>query len=163
VFVASGLAAASLLAAACGGGTGYGGGSNAAPTSANAAPSAAAATPLAVGTSSLGRILVDGQGRTLYLFAADTAGTSRCTSAGCVAEWPPFTSNDAPQVGAGLAANQLGTTTRPDGQKQITYSGHPLYHFAGDSQPGTTAGQGLNDNGGVWHVVHADGTPVDNS
>ena len=66
-------------------------------------------------------------------------------------------------MGAGLAANQLGTTTRADGQQQVTFRGHPLYYFAGDSRPGSTEGQGLNDNGGLWYVVHTDGTPVDNS
>ena len=116
------------------------------------------ATTLDLANSSLGQILADSRGRSLYLFEADTGTTSKCTSAGCVAEWPPFIAGGKPQVGAGLAANQLGTTTRADGQQQVTYSGHPLYYFAGDSQPGSTEGQGLNDNGGLWYVVRTDGT-----
>jgi predicted lipoprotein with Yx(FWY)xxD motif len=107
--------------------------------------------------------LVDSQGRSLYLFEADTNGKSTCTSAGCVAEWPPLIAAGTAHVGAGLAANQLGTTTRPDGHQQVSYDGHPLYYFAGDTQAGVTGGQGLNDNGGLWYVVHTDGTPVANS
>ena len=167
VFATSGLAGVALLAAACGGSGGGYGASNAPPTTGAApAPTAAptaTATTLAVASSKLGPILVDSQGRSLYLFEADTATTSTCTSAGCVAEWPPFIAGGTPVVGAGLAANQLGTTARADGREQVTYSGHPLYYFAGDTQPGSTAGQGLNDNGGPWYVVHSDGTPVDKS
>ena len=156
----SGSAGVALLAAACGSGGGYG----ASPAQTPSAP-AAAATPTTVdlATSKLGPILADSQGRSLYLFEADTTTTSTCTTAGCVAEWPPLIANGTPQVGAGLAASQLGTTTRADGRHQVTYSGHPLYYFAGDSQPGTTAGQGLNDNGGLWYVLRTDGTAVDNT
>ena len=159
----SGLAGVALLAAACGGSGGGYGASNASRTT--SAPAAATATPttLDLANSKLGPILADSQGRSLYLFEADTTNTSTCTTAGCVAEWPPLIASGLPQVGAGLAASQLGTTTRTDGRQQVTYSGHPLYYFAGDSQPGSTAGQGLNDNGGLWYVLHTDGTPVDNS
>ena len=152
-----------LAAAACGGGGGaYGAGSTPPSTGAAAAP-AATATTLDLASSKLGQILADSQGRSLYLFEADTGTTSTCTSTACVAEWPPFIATGTPRVGGGLAANQLGTTTRADGQQQVTYGGHPLYYFAGDTQPGTSAGQGLNDNGGPWYVVHSDGTPVDKS
>jgi predicted lipoprotein with Yx(FWY)xxD motif len=163
LFATSGLAGVALLAAACGGSVGGYGASSTPPTSAAAAASSATATTIALGNSNLGQILVDSQGRSVYLFEADTAGTSTCVSAGCVAEWPPLTATATPHVGAGLAANRLGTTTRADGQQQVTYSGHPLYYFAGDTKPGVPAGQGLNDNGGFWYVVHPDGTPVDKS
>jgi len=161
----SGVAGVALLAAACGGngggsGGGYGAGNAAPPTSAAAAAPSATSTTVAAGTSSLGQILVDSKGRSLYLFEADTAGKSTCTTSGCVAEWPPLLATGTPQVGAGLAAAQLGTTTRADGQQQVTYAGHPLYYFAGDAQAGTTSGQGLNDNGGLWYTVHTDGTPL---
>jgi predicted lipoprotein with Yx(FWY)xxD motif len=157
----SGLAGVALATAACGGGGAYGAGN--APPSTGAAAPAATATTLELANSKLGEILADSQGRSLYLFEADTSPTSTCISAGCVAEWPPFTVSGTPQVGAGLAANQLGRTTRANGQQQVTYAGHPLYFFAGDSQPGTTAGQGLNDNGGLWYVVQKDGAPLDKS
>jgi predicted lipoprotein with Yx(FWY)xxD motif len=162
LFATSGLAGVALLAAACGGSGSYGA-SSTPPTSAAAAAPSATATTIALGNSKLGQILVDSQGRSLYLFEADTAGTSTCISAGCIAEWPPLTATATPQVGAGLAANRLGTTTRADGHQQITYAGHPLYYFAGDTQPGATAGQGLNDNGGLWYLVHNDGTSVNKS
>ncbi len=162
LFATSAVAGVALLATGCGGSSsarGGGYGASAAPPT-TAAPTTA--TTVALGTSKLGPILVDSQGRSLYLFEADTAGKSTCTSAGCVAEWPPLIAGGTPKAGGGLAANQLGTTTRADGQEQVTYGGHPLYHFAGDSTPGITAGQGLNDNGGLWYVVRTDGTPVDN-
>jgi predicted lipoprotein with Yx(FWY)xxD motif len=161
LLTASGLAGMTLLAAGCGGG-GYRA-SSAAPTSGGTAAPSATATTLDLANTPLGPILADSQGRSLYLFKADTSTASTCISAGCVAEWPPFVAGGTPQAGGGLAANQLGTTTRADGHQQVTYGGHPLYYFAGDSQPGATAGQGLNDNGGEWYLVHSDGTPVDKS
>ena len=163
ILATSSVAAVALLTAGCGGGSGYQA-TNSPPTSAAAPPPSAATTPpttIALGNSKLGQILVDSQGRTLYLFEADKSTTSTCTSAGCLAEWPPLIAGGAPQAGAGPAAQELGTTSRPDGQRQLTYAGHPLYYFAGDAQPGTTAGQGLNDNGGLWYAIHTDGTPVD--
>jgi predicted lipoprotein with Yx(FWY)xxD motif len=156
----SGVAALALLATACGSGGAYG--SSKAPPTTGAGPTATATT-LGLANSTLGPILADGSGRSLYLFEADTKSTSTCTSPGCVAEWPPFTAAGTPRVAGGLAVDQLGTTTRSDSREQVTYGGHPLYYFAGDSQPGSTAGQGLTDNGGEWYVVHADGTPVDPS
>jgi predicted lipoprotein with Yx(FWY)xxD motif len=161
---ASGVAAVAVLSAGCGGSGGYNTTSTT-PTSTAAAPAPPTSPPttLALGNSKLGQILVDDQGRSLYLFEADKTSTSSCTSAGCVAEWPPLVASGAPQAGAGLAAQQLATTTRTDGQRQVTYAGHPLYYFAGDTQPGATAGQGLNDNGGAWYAVRTDGTAVDNS
>ena len=161
LIAASAMAGTALLASACGGGPSVYGASSTAPSTGAAAAPTATVTTLALADSTLGQILADSSGRSLYLFEADTGTTSTCTTAGCVAEWPPFLADGTPQVAAGLAANQLGTTSRPDGRQQVTYGGHPLYYFAGDSQPGSTAGQGLNDNGGPWYVVHADGTPVD--
>jgi predicted lipoprotein with Yx(FWY)xxD motif len=161
LFATAGVAGVSLLAAACGSSVGGYGASTAPP--ATGAASSATATTIALGNSKLGQILVDSAGRSLYLFEADTNGTSTCISAGCIAEWPPVTATGTPQVGAGLAASRLGTTTRADGNQQVTYSGHPLYYFVGDTQPGATAGQGLNDNGGLWYAVHTDGTPANNA
>jgi predicted lipoprotein with Yx(FWY)xxD motif len=177
VFAMAGVAGVSLLAAACGssiGGYAFGTvqpttGAGAQSTAVTARPTTGAGAPstttttIALGNSKLGPILVDSAGRSLYLFEADTKGMSTCTTAGCVAEWPPLTATGTPQVGAGLAINRLGTTTRADGHQQVTYSGHPLYYFAGDTQPEVTAGQGLNDNGGLWYVVHTDGTPDTNT
>jgi predicted lipoprotein with Yx(FWY)xxD motif len=154
------LAGVTIAAAACsgGGGSGYGTAAASPPTTAAPAAPAVPPTTVALGTTSLGPVLVDHQGRTLYLFEADTNGRSACNSPACVAEWPPLTTGGAPQATGGLMAGALGTTTRHDGTKQVTYAGHPLYLFAGDSQPGATGGQGINDNGGLWYAVHTDGT-----
>jgi predicted lipoprotein with Yx(FWY)xxD motif len=108
--------------------------------------------------TSLGTILVDGKGHTVYVFANDTATASTCTG-GCAADWPPV---PAPaQLPASLPgiSGALGTTTRPDGSRQLTVSGHPVYTFSGDSAPGQTSGQGINLNGGVWTVVSPAGAP----
>jgi predicted lipoprotein with Yx(FWY)xxD motif len=154
----SALAGATAVAA-CSGGGGYGTAASP-PSSSSAAAGALVAPPttVALGNTDLGSVLVDGRGRTLYLFDADANGKSACTSPGCAAEWPPLTTAGAPEATGGLMASGLGTTTRPDGTRQVTYDGHPLYFFAGDSQPGMTGGQGIDDNGGLWYAVRTDGT-----
>jgi predicted lipoprotein with Yx(FWY)xxD motif len=117
-------------------------------------PSADAAT-VQLAESDLGSILVDADGMTLYLFEADTDGTSTCYD-DCAETWPPLVA-DAPTAGDGLDAALLDTTERDDGELQVTYAGHPLYYFAPDQAPGDTDGQGLND---VWYVVDAAGEAV---
>src|SRR5256884_4929282 len=120
--------------AACGtAATNYGGGS--APSS----PSGSAT--ISVQGSSLGQILVDGNGKTLYLFEADTSAQSTC-SGGCAQAWPPVTSNGAPKAAGGASASLLGTTARSDGTTQVTYGGHPLYSLTRDTKPGHTNGEG---------------------
>lgn len=104
-----------------------------------------------VGT--LGTILTDGSGRTLYLYMNDEPNKSNCTD-GCASIWMPFTVNGAPKVGDGVSAELVGTTTRQDGSTQVTYNGHPLYTYSGDQQAGDTNGQ---DVGGVWFAIDATG------
>ncbi|HEX6487600.1 MAG TPA: hypothetical protein VF137_01840 [Candidatus Dormibacteraeota bacterium] len=137
-----------------------------APTPAPAAtPSAPASNPgltLMSRNSSLGQILVDNAGRTVYLFEADKAGASSCYDA-CAQYWPPVLTNGAPQSGTGLQAALLGTTQRKDGSTEVTYAGHPLYYFVADKQADDIKGQGLNNFGGSWYVLSADGTKVDRS
>ena len=108
--------------------------------------------------SNLGQILVDGQGRTLYRFEADTAGKSNCQGP-CASAWPPYLSGGAPTAGTGVTAGQLGTIPG-DGRTQVTYHGHPLYYYAGDSEPGDTTGQGLNQFGAKWYVVAPRGDKI---
>ena len=112
-------------------------------------PAALAITP----TEKLGKILVDGDGRTLYMFAKDTKDTTTCYDK-CEIAWPPLLQTDKPTVGAGADASLLGTTTRKDGTIQVTYNGLPLYYYFKDQAPGDTTGQGV---GNVWYVVTADG------
>jgi predicted lipoprotein with Yx(FWY)xxD motif len=122
--------------------------------------SSATSKPAAVktGTSSLGRIVVDGQSHTLYLFQKDKAGKSACAGA-CAQNWPPLLTKGAPKAGTGAKASLLGTTKRADGTTQVTYNRHPLYTFVGDAgKRGSTNGQGLTAFGGRWYVVAAKGT-----
>ena len=149
------LGAAAVVATACGAGGGlYGGGPpSSAPTT------AAAGVAVSVGNSSLGPLLVDANGRTLYLFEADTSGSSTCYSL-CAQAWPPLLTHGAPNAGAGIAARELGTVRRTDGTTEVTYNGHPLYYYVGDAHPGDTTGQALNQFGAEWYAVGAGGSKI---
>src|SRR2546430_14397393 len=107
---------------------------------------------ISVQGTSLGQILVDGNGKTLSLFEADTSTQSNC-SGGCAQAWPPVTTNGAPKAAGGASASLLGTTARSDGTTQVTYSGHPLYSFTGDTKPGGTNGEGSTALGAGWDVL----------
>jgi predicted lipoprotein with Yx(FWY)xxD motif len=108
---------------------------------------------------SLGQILVGANGRTLYLFVADTGMTSRCTGS-CAQNWPPLTTAGVPRAAGGVSQHLLGTTRRADSTTQVTYNGHPLYYFIADSGPGTASGEGINAFGARWEVVNAAGVAV---
>ena len=159
---ASGVAALALLAAACtGGGGGYGSaGTDPYGAAATTSSGPRAAAVVDVRASALGRTLVDGQGRTLYLFEADGAGRSECNG-GCATAWPPYLVGGTAQAGTGVTGSLLGTITRGDGGSQVTYSGHPLYYYAGDAGPGDDAGEGLDQFGAKWFVVGPDGAKID--
>lgn len=100
--------------------------------------------------------LVDSTGRTLYLFAADQPGKSVCTGE-CAGFWPPLTGTVT--AGAGVTGT-LTTFQRSDGSSQAVINGHPLYYFSLDKTPGQTAGEGLNENGGLWYVLDQAGNQV---
>ena len=111
-------------------------------------------------SSHLGRILVDDNGRTLYLFEADTNGKSTCSGT-CATTWPPLTTA-SPTAGSGVDGGALATTTRADGTQQVTYHGHPLYYYDGDgSSAGSTKGEGLSTFGGTWYAVGGTGKGVE--
>jgi predicted lipoprotein with Yx(FWY)xxD motif len=112
--------------------------------------------------ASLGRILVDSQGRTVYLFVKDTRLASTC-SGECAVEWPPVTAKGKPKVGSGVTAREVGTTSRSDGKTQVTYNGHPLYLFEGDNEAGDTNGQGISAFGARWYVLSPAGNHVTSS
>jgi predicted lipoprotein with Yx(FWY)xxD motif len=152
----SGVAAVTLLAAACSSG-GYGSAYGAGQTT-SSGPAPAAIVDLRVST--LGQTLVDGQGRTLYLFEADKVGKSECNG-GCTAAWPPYLGGSTPQAGTGVTAALLSTIARDDGGMQVTYHGHPLYLYAGDNRPGDIAGQGLDQFGAKWYVLGPNGSKID--
>lgn len=123
-----------------------------------ASASSSAGTKVATASSTLGRILVDGHGRTLYLFARDRNGKSAC-SGSCATYWPPLIASGKPIAVRGAKASLLGTTRRSDGRRQVTYRRHPLYKYVGDSK-GQTNGQGLNLSGGEWWVLSPAGKKI---
>jgi len=112
-------------------------------------------------STSLGKIVVDSKGHTLYLFEKDHHGKSACSGA-CAQNWPPLTVKGKPKAGSGLKASKLGTTKRSDGRKQVTYGGHPLYTFVVDAgKPGSVKGEGVKAFGAEWYVVGANGRKVE--
>jgi predicted lipoprotein with Yx(FWY)xxD motif len=152
---ATALTLAALAVAGCG----SSGGSN--PNDSSTPPKTANGRPatLGVANENLGQILVNSQGRTLYLFQKDSGTTSACTGA-CATFWPPLPAKGKPTVGSGASASLLATTTRPDGATQITYNGHPLYLYSGDQKPGDTKGEGLTAFGGSWFALTPAGTQI---
>ena len=110
-------------------------------------------------STSLGPVLVDSRGHTLYLFGKDKNGNSACTGM-CATFWPPLIAAGKPLAGAGARASLLGTTKRADGRRQVTYNHHPLYTFVKDKRKGQTAGEGLNAFGAKWYAVSPAGARV---
>lgn len=128
--------------------------------SSGAAP-LATGDPVAAKSNSLGMSLVDGRGRTVYVFANDSANVSRCDGA-CAADWPPVPAPSPLPASLPGIKGALGTTARSDGSHQLTVAGHPVYTFSGDSAAGQTNGQGITLNGGLWTVVLPSGAPDTN-
>lgn len=155
------LAAAAVVVAACSSasssGTAAGAGatttSSAPSASASAVPSSAAsgsALALKTVTGSQGIWLTNSSGRALYVYTKDKGSTSVCYG-GCATAWPPLLTTGSVTIsGKYTVPGKLGTTTRTNGTKQVTYGGHPLYYFAGDTAADQTKGQGV---GGVWFLV----------
>jgi predicted lipoprotein with Yx(FWY)xxD motif len=107
--------------------------------------------------TSLGSILVSSSGRTLYEFTRDHAKQSSCTaSSGCSSVWPSLKASGRPTAGSGVKASLLSTTSG----KQVTYAGHPLYTYSGDSGPGKTSYVGVKQFGGTWYAINASGGAV---
>jgi len=117
------------------------------------------AATIGVANESIGKILVNSRGRTLYLFQKDSGTTSECTGA-CAANWPPLRANGSPAIGTGANASMLASTMRPDGSRQITYNNHPLYTFVKDTKAGDTNGEGVSAFGGAWYAVSPSGNQV---
>lgn len=118
------------------------------------------AARLGAGSSSLGRIVVDSRGRTLYLFERDKSRRSSCYGA-CAAYWPPLLTHGKPKARTGLKQSLVGTSRRRNGTVQVTYAGHPLYRYAGDSGRGQTNGAGLQDFGGGWDPISPAGKKIE--
>ena len=171
-----------MIAAACGSTSSYGSGSPAASlapsagvvarggygapaatsvsrpnTTVGSAASSGGAT-VSIGHTSVGDILVDADGLTLYVFTKDTNGASACTGT-CATAWPPALVSNTPTATGGVDGSKLTEITRPDGAKQLAYDGHPLYRYANDAKPGDVTGQKVN---GVWFVIDGTGHLVGN-
>jgi predicted lipoprotein with Yx(FWY)xxD motif len=154
VKLAAPLAVALLAAAACSSGSSSGTSSSAAGSG-----SSASSTVITTKTSSGGSFLTNGAGRAVYLFMADSTGKSTCDGA-CASAWPPVVATGQPTASGSAQANDLGTISRSDGTKQVTYDGHPLYYFTGDTGPGTDKGQGLDGFGAKWFLVTPAGSSI---
>ena len=154
------LIGAGLLAlAACGSSTSGNSGSAAAGTSSSSSPASASPAELKTANTSLGQVVVDAQGRTVYFFGKDTAnsGKSVCgTAQGCIGLWPAVTTTSASPKVDGVTG-QVGTITRDDGTKQLTLNGVPVYTFSGDSKAGDVNGQNYLN---LWWVVSPSGTKI---
>lgn len=168
-FAGSAIAVAvALLATACssssnGNSNGKVGAVRAGSAAAGGAPAAAGGSGTAgtIGMRSgpLGNYLADGSGRSLYLFTSDGVNSSSCNGT-CSTYWPALTGSGMPAAATGVTAGLLASFIRPDGTRQISYAGHPLYHFALDNAAGDTKGQGLNDFGARWWLVTPSGMPI---
>jgi predicted lipoprotein with Yx(FWY)xxD motif len=110
----------------------------------------------------MGTYLAGPNGHALYLWVADSRGRSNCEG-NCAKFWPPLTTTGKPGASSGANSADLGTITRPDGTKQVTYQGHPLYYFAEDTAPGLTAGQGNDGFGAKWWLVAPSGRAITKS
>ena len=106
--------------------------------------------------TSLGTVLTDGKGSTVYLFEADTTTKPTCYGS-CATFWPPVLTTGAPVAGPGAKSSLLGTVKRTDGKLQVTYAGHPLYYFTHHMTSGDTSGQGVHGFGANWDAVRPSG------
>lgn len=152
ILVASGVAVLALVAACSSSSksTTSAGGSGRSSTQ----PASSAGPAAAVTISVTGTTLMGADGRTLYENTVDTMTKISCTGS-CASEWPPVIGT--PKIGSGLDASKFGTATRPDGTKQVTFDGHPLYLFDEDKAAGDKKGEGIADGGGKWHVATTSG------
>ncbi len=164
------IAGAALLVAACGSSGTSAYGTSTSPSSNGrypgvtsspaGTPEPAAANTIALRNSAFGPILVDGSGRTLYLFEADRTDMSTCNG-DCASVWPPLIAHGTPVAGAGINLSLLTTTTRKDGSLEVVYNGHPLYYFVSDKQAGDVTGEAISSFGAEWYVLSAAGSKVD--
>jgi predicted lipoprotein with Yx(FWY)xxD motif len=153
------LAALALLAG-CGGSSSSSDKTSTAARGSGAMHEESGAETVKTASTDLGTFLVDGEGKTIYLFERDRGPKSTCSGA-CLQQWPAVTTEGKPQASGGVKASMLGTSKRNDGTTQVTYAGHPLYYYAGDSAAGDTNGQGLDAYGAEWYVLGSDGQKIE--
>jgi predicted lipoprotein with Yx(FWY)xxD motif len=150
-----------LVIAGCGGSSSSsssssetGGGENASATTSS--EGGGSGTIAGAEVEGLGTVLADAEGMTVYLYTPDKGTTSTCYG-GCESAWPPVVAEGKPSAGEGATSTALGTTKRKDGTTQVTYNGHPLYTFTGDTAPGEAVGQ---EDDGTWFVLDEAGEAV---
>lgn len=107
-----------------------------------------------------GAYLTDSEGRALYLFTADTKGGASMCEDACTEDWPPLRATGEPQLGPGVDSSLVDTVQRPDGGRQVTYNGWPLYRYAQDSGAGSTEGQDVRGYGGEWYLISPQGDKI---
>jgi predicted lipoprotein with Yx(FWY)xxD motif len=151
------LAGLAVAAAGCGSAS-----SNRSAETSPSAPPKAGTVVMVRTVGKLGPVLVDSNGRTLYLFLKDAPGKSTCSST-CTQVWPPLTSAGTPTAGPGASSALLGTSPDANGTRQVTYAGHPLYLYVSDTQPGQATGQGLDQFGAEWYALSSHGDKVEGS
>ena len=157
-----GALGAAVVVAACSSGGTSSAAAPAAPTTGGSSSSASASpggTVITTAKSTAGTVLASGTGRAIYLWAKDTGTMSNCNGA-CASAWPPVTTTANATAAGSAKASDIGTITRSDGTKQVTYDGHPLYYFAGDSGAGQANGQGSDGFGAKWWLVSPSGSDV---
>jgi len=118
----------------------------------------AARPSVTVRSSDFGQILFDGSNHALYAFTRDMDRKSTCYGA-CAAAWPPYLAHGKLRAGPGATRSLLGTTSRRDGRRQLTYAGKPLYYYVHDG-PGQVLCQNVREYGGLWLVVRPSGRLV---
>lgn len=107
-----------------------------------------------------GKYLVDGTGKTVYMLANDSGTTSTCQGA-CTTQWPPLLAQGEPKtMDPSLSDGDVGVIQRGDGTQQVTFAGHPLYHYAQDTGAGQLNGAGKHDAFGDWSLLSPEGKPV---
>jgi predicted lipoprotein with Yx(FWY)xxD motif len=125
------------------------------------ASAAGAPAKVSLRKTPLGMILVNGRGRTLYAFTKDGKNKDRCmTISGCASTWPVLTSTGKPKAGSGVKSSKLSTIKLSNGSRQVTYAGHPLYTYSGDTSAASTDYVGASQFGGTWPAVNAAGKTV---
>jgi predicted lipoprotein with Yx(FWY)xxD motif len=131
-------------------------GSRQSSSSVVAAKSSTSGTKITLHKTKFGKVLATSTGMTLYLYTPDGKNKSNCYT-GCAGFWPPLMAKGTLHAGTGVKASLLGTTKRRNGKRQVTYHGHPLYRYTGDSKAGQVSGQGYQS---IWYVVNASGNAV---
>lgn len=161
------IAPIALLAAACGSSSSNSSSSSKSSTStavATATSSTAARSSVKISIRTLpglGPVLVNGQGRTLYVFKPDSAKKVTCVGQ-CASIWPPLaiSAGQKPATAAAAKASLVSSDPNPSGGRVVTYDGWPLYLYVADPKPGTAHGEAINSSGGLWYVVSPSGTVI---